>query len=105
MASTPGTTGRATAAQPARARVPELPITETRRSFKTTELMAYVGAVAAVLIAAAVADGFGAQDAWLYVTILTAGYMLSRGLAKAGSPEWDPSEVDRGEGDRFERAP
>ncbi|HET6550476.1 MAG TPA: hypothetical protein VFG79_18570 [Solirubrobacter sp.] len=45
-----------------------------------------------VLIAAGVVDeanagGFGAKQAWLYVTILTVGYMLSRGLAKAGSRE------------------
>ena len=50
-------------------------------------------AVAAVLIAAALivdqtdAGGFGAQQAWLYATILTVGYMVSRGLAKSGSRE------------------
>ena len=46
--------------------------------------------VIGVLIAAGVVDdagdgGFGAKQAWLYVTILTVGYMISRGLAKAGS--------------------
>jgi len=47
----------------------------------------------AVLIAAAVTDngddgqGFGARSAWLYVTLLSIGYMISRGLAKAGSRE------------------
>lgn len=30
---------------------------------------------------------FGAERAWLYITILTVGYMISRGLAKAGSHE------------------
>lgn len=45
-----------------------------------------------MLIAAAMVDeknagGFGASQAWLYVTILTLGYMLSRGLAKSGSRE------------------
>jgi hypothetical protein len=30
---------------------------------------------------------FGAQEAWFYVTLLTVGYMISRGLAKAGSYE------------------
>ena len=49
-------------------------------------------AVAGVLIAAALVDeknagGFGAAQAWLYVTILALGYMLSRGLAKSGSRE------------------
>jgi hypothetical protein len=48
--------------------------------------------VVGVLIAAAVVDeanagGFGAGQAWLYVTILTVGYMLSRGFAKSGSRE------------------
>ncbi len=45
-----------------------------------------------VLIASAVVDssdgqGFGANDAWRYITHLTIGYMVSRGLAKAGSYE------------------
>jgi hypothetical protein len=66
--------------------------TETKASFKTTEFFTYLAAVAGVLIAAGVVDeanagGFGAQQAWLYVTILTVGYMVSRGLAKSGSRE------------------
>jgi hypothetical protein len=72
--------------------------TETKAAFKTTELIAYVVAVVAVLIAAMVVDesnagGFGAQQAWLYVTLLTIGYMISRGLAKSGSR--DPYTEDR----------
>ncbi len=63
--------------------------TETKSSYKTTELIAYVVAVAGVLIAAALtdggADGFNTVDAWRFVTYLTVGYMISRGLAKAGS--------------------
>jgi hypothetical protein len=71
--------------------------TETKAAFKTTELFAFVGAVIAVLIAAAVVDngdagGLGARQAWLYVTILTVGYMVSRGLAKSGSR--DPYDAD-----------
>jgi hypothetical protein len=63
--------------------------TETKPSFKTTELGAYVVAVIGVLIASAMTDrsDFGAQEAWFYVTLLTIGYMVSRGLAKAGSYE------------------
>ena len=66
--------------------------TETKASFKTTEFIAYVAMVIAVLIAAGIVDeandgGFGARQAWLYVTILTVGYMVSRGLAKAGTPQ------------------
>ena len=71
--------------------------TETKAAFKTTELMAYVAAVVGVLIAGAVIDesnagGLGAKQVWLYVTILTVGYMVSRGLAKSGSS--DPYDAD-----------
>ncbi len=72
--------------------------TETKASFKTTEFFAFLAAVAGVLIAGAVVDnatngGFAAKQVWLYVTILTVGYMISRGLAKAGSR--DPYTKDR----------
>jgi hypothetical protein len=72
--------------------------TETKASFKTTEFFAYLAAAVGVLIAAGMVDeanngGFGAKQAWLYVTILTVGYMVSRGLAKAGSRE--PYSEDR----------
>jgi hypothetical protein len=64
--------------------------TETKASFKTTEFFAYIAAVIGVLVASAVVDGtdFGAQKAWFYVTLLTIGYMVSRGLAKAGSRDF-----------------
>jgi hypothetical protein len=71
---------------------------ETKASFKTTELVVYVLAVLGVLIASyvvgdrAVNDGvdiFAADKAWWYVTLLTIGYMISRGLAKAGSRSSD----------------
>ncbi|MDP9481582.1 MAG: hypothetical protein M3R38_38955 [Actinomycetota bacterium] len=71
--------------------------TETKASTKTTELYVYLAAVAAVLIAALLidggADGFNTNDAWRYVTYLTVGYMISRGLAKSGSR--DPYRSDR----------
>jgi hypothetical protein len=49
-----------------------------------------VAMVAAVVIAAAIVDepnarGYGARQAWLYATVLTVGYLVSRGLAKSGS--------------------
>jgi hypothetical protein len=71
--------------------------TETKAAFKTTEFFAFLAAVVGVLIAAAVIDetdagGFGARQAWLYITILTVGYMVSRGLAKSGSR--DPYDAD-----------
>jgi hypothetical protein len=75
--------------------------TETKAAFKTTEFFTFLGAVAAVLIAAALVDetdrgGFGAAQAWLYVTILAFGYILSRGIAKSGSrePYWGDRDGD-----------
>jgi hypothetical protein len=62
---------------------------ETRPALQTTEMIAYVAVTIAVLVAAAIADDMGARQAWLYVTILTVGYMVSRGLAKSGSYERD----------------
>ncbi len=67
---------------------------ETKPSFKTTELIVYVLAVIGVLVASnVVGDGandggpdyFTADKAWWFITLLTIGYMVSRGLAKAGS--------------------
>jgi hypothetical protein len=75
--------------------------TETKAAFKTTEFFAYVAVLVGILIAGAVVDssdagGYGARQVWLYATILTVGYMVSRGLAKAGSRE----PYDAGRGDR-----
>jgi hypothetical protein len=69
---------------------------QVRSTFKTTEFWAYVVCAVAILIAAAVSDGdensgFGAHDAWFFVTLLTIGYMLSRGLTKFGGHERDSS--------------
>ena len=70
--------------------------TETKASVKTSELLAYVVAVLGVLIASAVIDAsdFGSQEAWFFVTLLTIGYMVSRGLAKSGSRDFYDDSVD-----------
>src|ERR1700712_2832018 len=71
--------------------------TETKASVKTSELIAYVVVVIAVLIASAVADAntdFGAKTAFFYVTLLTIGYMISRGLAKSGSRDFYSDDAD-----------
>jgi hypothetical protein len=65
---------------------------ETKPSFKTTELLVFVLAVAGVLVAAAMDDSINAWRAWLLVSALAVGYMLSRGLAKSGSRPWDGGE-------------
>jgi hypothetical protein len=64
---------------------------ETKPSFKTTELIVYVLSVFGVLIASWLVDvrpdgqGFSAYQGWFLVTLLTIGYLISRGLAKSGS--------------------
>ena len=70
--------------------------TETKASFKTSELVAYVVVLLGVLIASAMVDksDFGAQEAWGYITFLTIGYMISRGLAKSGSREFYNDSTD-----------
>ncbi len=70
--------------------------TETKNSLKTSEFWSFLAIVAGILISAAAIKGgdngtdeFIARHAWLYVSIVTAGYMISRGLAKSGSYEPD----------------
>ena len=58
---------------------------ETKLSFKTTEFWAMGGLIAAILIAAAVSDSLGDVRAWTLVAGVAAAYILSRGLAKAGT--------------------
>ena len=69
--------------------------TETKQAFKTTEFWAMVGSRrrhprqrgAVINGGDNGTDEFIARQAWLYVSILGAGYFISRGLAKAGSSE------------------
>jgi hypothetical protein len=72
---------RMTSAAPASRR----PYDETKASFLTTEFYAMVGVIVALLIAAKVSDSFGDVRAWTLVSAVAIGYMVSRGLAKAGS--------------------
>ncbi len=61
--------------------------TETKASTKTSEFFVYLAAAAAILIASLIVDGFNATEGWMFFTILTIGYMISRGLAKSDSRE------------------
>jgi hypothetical protein len=78
---------------------------ETKHSTKTTEFYAMIAIVAGILIASLIVgqgdgngnanvDAFPAVRAWLYVAIVGVGYMVSRGLAKAGSrdPYWSTGD-------------
>lgn len=67
------------------------PGTETKQSFLTTEFWVFIVAAAAVVIAAlwsGPASGLNVNNpnlAWWYLTVLTGAYLISRGLAKAGT--------------------
>ena len=77
--------------------------TETKQAFKTTEFWAMVGVIVAILVSAAAIKGgdsggtdeFIARNAWLYVSIVAGAYIISRGLAKAGSSEPYTEDRDR----------
>jgi hypothetical protein len=73
--------------------------TETKAAIKTTEFYSYLAVLAGLLLAGLLTsagdghdDRFQAHQVWLYATILTVGYMISRGLAKSGSR--DPHSDD-----------
>ena len=70
--------------------------TETKAAYKTTEILTYVVVFASILVASFLVktgqdgqrvDYFRADKAWWYITLLTIGYMIARGLAKSGSRE------------------
>jgi len=77
---------------------------DVRSTFKTSEFWIFVVTALALLIAAAVTDGgddnqgFGAEDAWRYVTFLAIGYFISRGLTKFGGHEHDCGDHSRHDG-------
>lgn len=69
---------------------------ETKPFYRTTEFIVFIVATVAVLLASYLVktndghnDYFHADKAWLYVVILSVGYMVSRGLAKSGTRHRD----------------
>src|SRR5687768_3423927 len=80
--------------------------TETKQAFKTTEFWAMAGVIVAILVSAAAIKGgdtggtdeFIARQAWLYVAIVAAAYLISRGLAKSGSSEPYTADYDQRNG-------
>ena len=66
---------------------------ETKNALKTTEFVAMVGVIGAILIATWVSDSLNDVRAWTLVAAVAIGYMISRGLAKSGSR--DPYTEDR----------
>lgn len=58
---------------------------ETKPFFLTSEFWSSLIVAIGVLIAALVQDEFNAQEAWTLVTALSIGYMIARGLSRAGT--------------------
>ncbi|MDQ3702534.1 MAG: hypothetical protein M3442_16665 [Chloroflexota bacterium] len=56
---------------------------------KTTELWAFMAAVIGVWLTTQRLDNVEAWDGLRLITVLAVGYMVSRGLAKAGSRHRD----------------
>ena len=103
MATTHATGGDLATSRPSVGRGVRRLTTETKQAFKTTEFWAMVGLIVAILASAALIKGgdngtdeFIARQAWLYVSILGAGYFISRGLAKSGTPDpYSDTDDDR----------
>lgn len=67
---------------------------ETRRAPKTTEFFVLLASVAVVIVVGYTGDdSLDTRTIWTLVTILASAYMVSRGIAKAGSYE-HRSDVD-----------
>jgi hypothetical protein len=62
-------------------------LTETKHSTKTSEMYVMIAAVVGVLAAAQYTDDLTARWAWILVSAIAIGYMISRGLAKSGGRE------------------
>jgi hypothetical protein len=78
--------------------------TETKHSTKTSELYVFLAVTVGILLAGLLTkagdghdDRLAAKQTWLYVSIVAAAYLISRGLAKSGSrePYTAGTETDR----------
>jgi hypothetical protein len=63
--------------------------TETKAFYKTSEFLVWLVSIAGVLVVTYMNDSASLSNwhGWLLVSVLSAAYMLSRGIAKAGSRE------------------
>ena len=68
---------------------------ETKWALLTTEFWAMVGLIVVILIATAISDSLNDVRAWTLVAIIGTGYIISRGLAKAGTDHSGPFRARR----------
>lgn len=78
-----------------RTNYPRVRSTETRKSFRTTEFIAFVVVTSLMMLSAYTQEAFDIDQAWTLAAIITSFYMLSRGIAKAGSREPRYDDGDR----------
>jgi hypothetical protein len=95
MATPGGTADRRSALRARWAAPPRVDYTtETKPFFLTSEFLVFTLYLMGLGIAAGTTDDIDAQWFWILATVATSFYMLSRGIAKAGSRSraWDPRE-------------
>jgi hypothetical protein len=72
-----------------------LTTTETRRAFMTSEFwLTIVAAVVMIVVGYADDNGLGANRAWALTAGVIGLYILSRGIAKAGSSDTEVRDLD-----------
>jgi hypothetical protein len=76
------------------------PYSETKPFFLTSEFLTTVIAIAALAIALGTNDLVDGFRGWLLITIVAAAYIISRGIAKAGARDPNPTRSSYGE-DRY----
>jgi hypothetical protein len=68
---------------------------ETKPFFLTSEFAGALLAIFGIAITAASSDSFGAWRAWVLISGIVAAYLLSRGIAKAGTRSHSDDPRDR----------
>ena len=65
---------------------------ETKEFFKTSEFAVWALTFICIVLAGLISETLFSDKVWLYVTILSSAYIVSRGIAKAGSSSRRPRE-------------
>jgi hypothetical protein len=76
------------------------PYAETKPFWLTSEFLATLAAIAAVAIALGTNDLVNGFRGWLLITIVASAYIISRGIAKSGAKDPNPT-FGRGQGGGF----
>jgi hypothetical protein len=66
---------------------------ETKEFFSTSEFFFTIVGLVGLAVAASVHEVFDAEQMWPLVTLLLSAYIVSRGIAKAGTPRTNPDRA------------